>query len=166
MIGKAKGKNINIAWSTRYPENIGDKEYLYAFNKIIIPVLREFNPQLILVSAGFDCAIGDPLGNLSVTPIGFENMTNILKNIQTKIVLVLEGGYNIDIISRAVVACLRVLLGSKPIPFTFDINKVDKSAKIAVMQTFKEISPYWICLNNFYKDFLYFSKSDDAIDDY
>jgi len=150
--GKGKGKNINIAWSTNTPENIGDKEYIYAFHKIIIPVLKEYDPQLILVSAGFDCALGDPLGNLSVTPVGFEHMTAILKDLQSngKIVIALEGGYNISAISRSMTACTRILLGAKPVPIYIDANKINKDCTRSINETIKEITPYWKCFDQSY----------------
>lgn len=44
---------------------MGDAEYLTAFLQVVLPVATEFNPQLILVSAGFDAAVGDPLGGES-----------------------------------------------------------------------------------------------------
>jgi histone deacetylase 6 len=146
---EGKGKNVNIAWSSSTPYKIGDSEYVYAFDKVVIPVLREFKPQLILVSAGFDCARGDPLGGLSVTPVGFENMTYMLKSLQpdSKIVIVLEGGYNINAISRSMLACTRILLGAKPIPLQVDPTKVNKDALKSVSQTIKEISTYWECFN-------------------
>lgn len=139
--GKGIGKNINIAWSTHYPNEIGDKEYIYAFNKIIVPVLKQYQPQLILVSAGFDCALGDPLGKLSVTEIGFENMTFLLKNIQSKIVLVLEGGYNIPMISKSMVACIKILLGKRPDPL--DLENVQNDAINAIDTTLGMINKYW-----------------------
>lgn len=47
-----------------------DSEYIYAFERLIYPVLKEFDPELLIVSAGFDSAKGDPLGDLGVTQDG------------------------------------------------------------------------------------------------
>lgn len=64
--GNGTGYNINIAFNTQANEKtghrpkIGDSEYTHAFDTIITPVLTAYQPQLILVSAGFDCAEGDP----------------------------------------------------------------------------------------------------------
>ena len=60
MVGEGEGEgfNINIPWNG---DAFGDPEYMMAFQNIILPVAYEYNPQLILISAGFDAAKGDPL---------------------------------------------------------------------------------------------------------
>ena len=63
--GLGTGFNINIPWNGR---KMGDTEYFLAFQNIILPVGYEFNPDLVLVSAGFDAAVGDPLGGYKVSP--------------------------------------------------------------------------------------------------
>ena len=57
--GKGEGFNVNIPWNS---SGIGDTEYALAFYNIVLPIAYEFNPELVLVSAGFDAARGDPLG--------------------------------------------------------------------------------------------------------
>ncbi len=109
--GKAAGLNVNIAWNTRRDVLVGDGDYIHAFEKIIEPMILEYNPELIIVSAGFDCAHGDPLGGLGVTQIGFNYMTRKLKKISNgKIVIALEGGYNVNVISESMLACLKGLM--------------------------------------------------------
>ena len=61
--GAGAGFNINIPWNGR---GYGDPEYLMAFLSIILPVAHEFDPQLIIVSAGFDAGFGDPLSGYQV----------------------------------------------------------------------------------------------------
>jgi histone deacetylase 6 len=51
---------------------MGDSEYLACWNKILIPITKEFKPDLIIVSAGFDCAKGDPLGQMNLSPEGYK----------------------------------------------------------------------------------------------
>ena len=63
--GAGKGYNVNIPWPH---EGVGDTEYLAAFHSIIMPIALAFNPQVVLVSAGFDAARGDPLGGCQVSP--------------------------------------------------------------------------------------------------
>jgi histone deacetylase 6 len=68
----------------------GDQEYLAAFHAIVLPLLREYQPGLVLVSAGFDAAAGDPLGGCCVTPQGFGEMTRLLvDSMQRKNVILL-----------------------------------------------------------------------------
>ena len=57
--GNGEGFTINIPWNSG---GMGDTEYIAAFTKLILPVAYQFNPELVLVSAGFDAAKGDPLG--------------------------------------------------------------------------------------------------------
>jgi len=58
-------------------------------------VLKEFKPDFILVSSGFDAARGDPLGGFSITPNGYYYMTKRLMELQKPVLVVLEGGYNL-----------------------------------------------------------------------
>jgi histone deacetylase 6 len=67
------------------------------------------------VSAGFDAAEGDPLGEMRVSPDGYAHMTSRLLGLAGgRVVLVLEGGYNLEAIALSSAACLRVLLGDSP----------------------------------------------------
>ena len=79
----------------------------------LLPILYEFNPDLIIVSAGFDAAAGDPLGGCRVTPACYGHMTALLQPI-APICLLLEGGYNLAVTAVSVEACVRVLLGEAP----------------------------------------------------
>lgn len=54
---------MNVAWPH---EGMGDAEYVAAFSHVLMPVFASFNPELVLVSAGFDSAMGDPLGGCMV----------------------------------------------------------------------------------------------------
>ncbi len=71
--------------------------------------------QLVIISAGFDAAEGDPLGGCNLTPFGYSSMTAALCSLGPT-VLVLEGGYNLTSIARSVEACVSVLLGDPPLP--------------------------------------------------
>jgi histone deacetylase 6 len=81
-------RNVNIPWAV---DGVGDADYIYAFQKVVMPIAYEFNPQLVIVSAGFDAAAGDPLGGCEVTPAGYAHMTHMLMPLaEGKLVLVLE----------------------------------------------------------------------------
>ncbi|KAL7413767.1 hypothetical protein BDY24DRAFT_388094 [Mrakia frigida] len=106
------GRTVNIGWESG---GKNDADYLYAFQKIVMPILYEFAPDLVFVSAGFDAAEGDPLGGCNVTPAGYSHMLHMLMALaKGKVVVALEGGYNVDAISNAALACTRVLLGETP----------------------------------------------------
>ena len=101
--------NVNIPWPYG---GFGDQDYLHVFDRIISPILNEFEPEFILVSCGFDAAFSDPIGGCMVTPNGYAKMTSILKRFAGgKVVLALEGGYNLQVIRDCAVECSKVLLG-------------------------------------------------------
>ena len=143
------GKNVNIAWNTNTnPDKIGDTEYIYAFNTLIKPMLEEYDPELIIVSAGFDCALGDQLGGLRVTPAAFNYMTSQLMNFANGgVVLALEGGYNLESISMSMLACLRALLGEDLMPICLN-NNISSIAINAINETSKAHRLHWNFLKN------------------
>jgi histone deacetylase 6 len=115
------GKNVNIALNPTSREKVGDAEYVFLYLKLIEPMITEYNPELIILSAGFDCLIGDPLGRLQVSPQFFGYIVNNLSQlVNNKIVVTLEGGYNLKSISKAMTCCVQALL-DKPYG-NFDIN--------------------------------------------
>ena len=63
-----------------------------------MPVLKEYNPQLVIVSCGFDSAEGDPIGALKITNQGYGLMVQLLVSLSKPIVAVLEGGYNLEVL--------------------------------------------------------------------
>lgn len=117
--GEGVGFNINIAWPSG---GFGDADYLAAFESVVVPVASEFDPDLILVSAGFDSARHDPLGGLCVSPECFAKMTEELMKINSKVVMVLEGGYNVLQLADCVHKCVRALLG--------DIQEIKENLKM------------------------------------
>lgn len=108
--GPGQGFNVNVPWDD---EGATDGDYISAFNHVVLPVAYEFSPDLIIVSAGFDAAEGDPLGGCHVSPSCFAHMTAMLKAVAPT-VLLLEGGYNLMATALSLEACLRVLLGESP----------------------------------------------------
>jgi acetoin utilization deacetylase AcuC-like enzyme len=107
--GEGRGFSVNIPWSGR---GFGDRDYLAAFRCIVMPIAREFDPDLVLISAGFDSAHGDPLGMSHVTPHGYAVMTSMLSELAGgKVVVALEGGYNLRALSASAIAVVQTLLG-------------------------------------------------------
>ncbi len=110
--GEGRGRTVNVAW----PAGRDDADYLAAFDRVLLPIAAAFKPGLVLVSCGFDAAEGDPLGSMRLSPEGYARMTVRLAALASgKLVLALEGGYNLEAISRSAAACARVLLG-EPAP--------------------------------------------------
>lgn len=114
--GKGEGFNVNVPFST----GAGDADYGNIFEKILKPIALEYQPQLILVSAGFDLHYDDPLGGMEVTEKGFSRMVQILMEIadatsQGKLAITLEGGYNVSGQSRSVKEVLKELAQASPL---------------------------------------------------
>jgi acetoin utilization deacetylase AcuC-like enzyme len=76
------------------PAGCGDVEYLEAFDEIVAPSVRAFEPELVLVSAGFDAHIEDPLAGMRVTADGFRELAARSAELGPRIAAVLEGGYD------------------------------------------------------------------------
>lgn len=93
--GKGAGRTVNIP----LPAGSGNRAYLEVMETIVIPILRQFGPDLIMISAGQDASIQDPLGRMSLTTAAYRAMTRMLRDTadeicQSRLVIALEGGYS------------------------------------------------------------------------
>jgi len=92
-IREGVGYNVNIPWAEK---GLGDADYLAAFDLVIDPIARAFNPDVVVVAAGFDAAEGDPLGGMKVSDQGYALMTErLLAHAKGRCVCALEGGYGL-----------------------------------------------------------------------
>ena len=110
--GDAEGTIVNIPLQA----GVGDEGFRMIYEKIVIPSLERFNPDLILVSAGYDAHWDDPLANITLSLTGFDWISNKLIDVANKIcdgkiVFFLEGGYNLDVLKYGVANSLHALLG-------------------------------------------------------
>jgi acetoin utilization deacetylase AcuC-like enzyme len=87
----------------------GDGEYVDAFERLVEPAIRSFEPDLLIVSAGFDAGAGDLIGGMRVTEEGFAEMARRAKALSQRVALVLEGGYTLETLPRFVRAVAEVL---------------------------------------------------------
>ncbi|XP_060039621.1 histone deacetylase 6 isoform X2 [Erinaceus europaeus] len=138
--GAGRGFNMNIAWNG---PRMGDAEYLAAWHRLLLPVAYEFNPELVLISAGFDAARGDPLGGCQLSPEGYAHLTHLLMGLANgRIILVLEGGYNLTSISESMAACTRTLLGDPPPLLTLTRAPLG-TALASITETIQVHRRYW-----------------------
>ncbi|XP_075713309.1 polyamine deacetylase HDAC10 isoform X3 [Rhinoderma darwinii] len=115
FIGKGRGTgfNVNLPWNQI---GMGNADYIAAFLHVLLPVAFEFNPELVLVSAGYDSGIGDPEGRMCATPECFSHLTHMLMHLAGgKLCMILEGGYHLRSLSESVSMTVRTLLGD-PVP--------------------------------------------------
>jgi acetoin utilization deacetylase AcuC-like enzyme len=109
--GSGEGKNFTM----NFPLNAGTngEAYIKIFQEKIIPALNNFDPELLIISAGFDAHKDDPLANMNLVEKDFEQMTSILKefagNKNIPLVSILEGGYNLNALPASVYRHLMML---------------------------------------------------------
>ncbi|MBX5490517.1 MAG: histone deacetylase [Chloroflexi bacterium] len=114
--GAGAGTTANVP----LPPGCGNHEYLRAFDEILIPLARRWRPDLILVSAGYDAHWRDPLANMRLTVEGYAALVDCLCALAAelcagRLVMMLEGGYNLDAIAAAAVASAQVLADQPPV---------------------------------------------------
>jgi acetoin utilization deacetylase AcuC-like enzyme len=110
--GAGKGFNLNMP----VPRGSTDSDYLRLFEKLILREVEQFDPECILVSAGFDAHKMDPLGEIELSTGAFEKFTKIMKkaadeHCSGRLLSFLEGGYNLEALAESVDAHLSVLVG-------------------------------------------------------
>lgn len=110
-IDEGEGTTLNVPVGA----GSGDSEYLDAFRERLLPAAEEFQPEFVIISAGFDAHRDDPLSGTRVTEAGFGEMTQFVLQIvrdfaEGRLISVLEGGYNLDSLSRSLETHLRTLL--------------------------------------------------------
>jgi acetoin utilization deacetylase AcuC-like enzyme len=125
--GKGEGYTVNIPLSGGQ----NDMSYAAIFNDVVAPVARQYQPEMILVSAGYDIYYADPLGAMAVTTAGFAYMTRVLKELaeelcEGRLLLTLEGGYNLAGLRDGVIATLAELAATSLLP-----GLAGKTAKLA-----------------------------------
>jgi acetoin utilization deacetylase AcuC-like enzyme len=84
----------------------GDEAYLEAFTQIVEPAVQRFEPELVLVSAGFDAHVADPLSDMRVTEDGFRELSRRCRGLSDRVAAVLEGGYDLETLPGLVDAAL------------------------------------------------------------
>jgi acetoin utilization deacetylase AcuC-like enzyme len=149
---KENGRGAGLGYTINVPLRPGADNALYLeiFQKLLQPVAVQFQPQLILVSAGFDIYKQDPLGGMKVTTEGFACLTRVLMNIadtccQGRLVMTLEGGYHIEGQSAAVKKVLQELRDDRrtqvdqPFPTAWNVRHEDPVIPLVLEQ----IRPYW-----------------------
>jgi acetoin utilization deacetylase AcuC-like enzyme len=115
--GKGKGATLNCP----FPAGSGHKEILGAFQSKLIPAMRDFKPELVLLSAGFDSRLGDPLGQFTLSDADFAALTTLMLEVAHqyaggRLVSVLEGGYSLPGLAAASTAHVEALRATEPRP--------------------------------------------------
>eukprot|EP01052_Picozoa_sp_SAG31_P026414 SAG31_NODE_2391_length_5799_cov_3.680526_2_plen_575_part_00 len=154
-IGSAAGLgfNVNVTWSKTDTDttvgSITDADYIYVWNRIVLPLAYEFCPDMVVVAAGFDAGVADPIGSslhspcsVAVTPQCFGHLTAMLNIVAGgRVALVLEGGYNLCTASESLAACINALRGlASPMQRCM---KPSAKAVADVQRTVDALSGHW-----------------------
>mmetsp|Transcript_23699 Transcript_23699/g.49617 ORF Transcript_23699/g.49617 Transcript_23699/m.49617 type:complete len:658 (-) Transcript_23699:134-2107(-) len=155
--GAGEGFNINVGWNEK---RMGDDEYLVLWERLLMPIATEFDPDLVLISAGFDAARGD-MGECDITPECFARLTRRLMTLANgNIVAALEGGYVRSVLCKCVESVLATLLDAdsnekckKELQTFYNnvgdnemLDCINPSAAKSIRDTMKAHSKYWDCL--------------------
>ena len=132
--GGGKGYNINVPLYA----GANDVDYIYVFNKLLVPVAVQFKPDIILVSAGQDGHVNDPLGGMKVTSAGFGYLASIVKKLAEstcgRTAFVLEGGYDLEALAESVIEIINADEEvDVPIPENSEVSGVVKERVEEVM---------------------------------
>ena len=112
-----RGKGLGTTMNHPFPAGSGRKEIFAVFQDDLVPKMSRFKPDLVIISAGFDSRIDDPLGQFRLTDEDFADLTGIVLSIaddhaESRVISVLEGGYNLDGLASASAAhCGRLVKG-------------------------------------------------------
>ena len=111
--GAGEGYTINVPMEA----GGGDDEYRAVFHDVLVPAAAQFQPELVIISAGFDAHKDDPLASMGLTEAGYAELTGIVAGIarrhaQGRILSSLEGGYNLTVLAASVDAHVRGLLAA------------------------------------------------------
>jgi acetoin utilization deacetylase AcuC-like enzyme len=118
-VGAGEGGTVNVPM----PAGCGDAEYLGVMQRLVVPVVRSFRPEMILISCGFDAHLEDPIASMRVSGDGFEAMTRIVRALADdvcdgRIAFILEGGYSALGLHEGTTGLMRAMLepGSPALP--------------------------------------------------
>ncbi len=113
-VGKGEGFTLNVPLSAGETND----DYIDVFENQLVPAAKNFRPNFILISAGFDAHIQDPLAGMQLTEKGYGQLTQIVVDLANefcngRLISLLEGGYNLEMLARSVAAHIEVLRGEK-----------------------------------------------------
>ena len=142
--GAGRGFTVNL------PLEMGsvDEDYRVAFSEVVVPVLRQYDPDLLLVSAGFDAHERDPLAGMRLTSAAFGAMTMELRKVaeaccEGRIVLMTEGGYDLRALAESLQAVVESLAASSAEPAWPISGVASDRGRAAVSAAKRALAPYW-----------------------
>jgi acetoin utilization deacetylase AcuC-like enzyme len=125
-----------------------DTDFQQAFERVAIPVLRQFAPDVVLVSAGFDAHQRDPLATMRATEGGFAAMTMALRRVADecchgRLAVVTEGGYDLKALEGSIEAVVQTLAGPAAAPAWPAAEAPSNRGHVTADAAVKALRPYW-----------------------
>ncbi|XP_036617781.1 polyamine deacetylase HDAC10 isoform X3 [Trichosurus vulpecula] len=143
--GPGRGFTVNVPWNKVGMRNA---DYVSVFLHVLLPLAIEFDPELVLVSAGFDSGIGDPEGQMQATPECFAHLTLLLLPLaRGRLCAVLEGGYHLQSLAECVCLTLQTLLGD-PVPALSGDPAPCLSSLESIQNVRAAHAPHWASLRH------------------
>lgn len=141
--GDGRGYTINVPLSA----GMNDDDYRYCFQSMLAPITRQFQPELILLSAGYDAHQRDPLGGMNLTTAGFAGLAQDVCALADevcggKLAALLEGGYDLEGLSTSVAATIQVMLGQS-VTSRGDASKAGSHARQVCTELQSLLQEYW-----------------------
>ena len=143
------GRGAGTGFTVNLPLEVGavDEDYRVAFSEVVVPVLRQYDPDLLLVSAGFDAHERDPLAGMRLTSGAFAAMTMELRRVaeersQGRLVLVTEGGYDLAALAESLDGVIESLAGPTDVRWPASRVASDRG-RVAISAAKQALAPYW-----------------------
>lgn len=144
-VGKGEGYTINVP----LPAGLEDFSYATVFNELLAPIARQYQPELIILSAGYDTHINDPLGGMMVSKNGFAYMTKILLDLAAELckgrfLACLEGGYDLAGLKDGFIATISEMKGRSILDDKTIMNFTSNSFPVMAIEETRDIAKkYW-----------------------
>jgi acetoin utilization deacetylase AcuC-like enzyme len=143
-VGPAEGFTVNLPMASGGT----DADYQHVFDRVALPILRQFAPEVVLISAGFDAHERDPLATMRATEAGFAAMTMALRRVADeccdgRLALVTEGGYDLKALETSLEAIVRTLSGPALAPAWPAAEAPSNRGRVAADAAVQALRPYW-----------------------
>lgn len=148
-VGKDAGEGFNV--NIPLPSGTEDDGYIHAFEEIVVPILKEYQPDLLLVSAGQDPNALDPLGRMLVMRPGFRQMAKVMREVAEEVcdgrlVTLQEGGYSLPYLPIATLGVIEGLMDVEvdfQDPHVVPTRGMNEQVKENVQKCIEAHRPYW-----------------------
>ncbi len=140
------GRGMGLGCTVNVPLPIGLDDWAFAtiYNELLSPIVRQYKPELIIVSAGYDIHQDDPLGGMMVTTAGFAYMTKVLLDLASqcgsRFMACLEGGYGLNGLREGVMATLAEMLGNSPLTHQEVLDFTNASMSIMALEETRNVA--------------------------